>query len=132
MKNWIQKNKVVIIGIMTAIALAISELVKGGEASTKVMVFAGLIATASWIARNLRGQWATITGLFGNALATYLTMQQNGEVSYAQLVLQLVISVLAVISAPAKSVGYEKSEVIAEAKKEGEDIQPSSPTKTTN
>jgi len=75
MKEFLIKNKVVIIGVATAVALAISELIKGGNASISVLVFSGLIAGASWIARNLRGQWATIAGLVGNALAAYLTMQ---------------------------------------------------------
>lgn len=131
MKQFLIKNKVVIIGVATAIALAISELVKGGEASTKVLIFSAMIAGASWVARNLRGQWATISGLVGNSLAAYLTMQETGNVSYAQLLLQFIISLLAVIAAPAKSIGYEKSEVIKEAKKEGEAIQPGSPTKIT-
>ena len=124
MKAFLMKHKVVILGMLAAVALAISEMVKGGEASVKVLVFSGLIAAASWIARNLRGQFATITGLIGNSLAAYLTMQETGSVSYAQLVLQLIISVLAALSAPAKSSGYEKTEVIKDAKKEGEAIQP--------
>jgi len=36
---------------------------------------------------------------------------------------------LAVLAAPAKGVGYEKSAVVVEAKAEGEEIQKSSPTK---
>lgn len=127
--NFLLKNKVVIIGVLTAIALAVSELVKGGDASIKVIVFSGIIAGASWIARNLRGQAATIIGLVGNAVAAYLTMMENGTVSYAQLIIQFLVSFLAVLAAPPKSAGYEKAEPIVAAKKEGEAIQPSSPTK---
>lgn len=119
-------NKVVIIGFLTAVALAVSELIKGGESSTKVLIFSAAIAAASWLARNLRGQWATITGLLGSALSTYLTMVQAGTVSWSQLILTLVVSLLAVLSAPAKSIGYEHTDIIMEAKKEGELTNPTS------
>lgn len=125
MKQWLMKNKVVIIGVLAAAFLAVSEAVKGGEASIKVLVFSGLIAAAGWVANNLRGQVASIVGLVGNALVTYLTMQENGSVSWAQILIQFILGVLAILSAPAKSAGYEKTELIVEAKKEGEVIQPS-------
>lgn len=130
MKEWILKNKVVIIGLLSACLLAVSELVKGGNASVQVLIFSGLIAGASWVARNLRGQWATIIGIFGNALAAYLTQQETGNVSYAQLLLQFIVSLLAVIAAPAKSIGYEQSATITEAIKEGEVIQPTMASET--
>lgn len=123
-KTFFNNNKVLIIGLASAIALAVSELVKGGEASIKMLVFSGLIAAASYLGRNLRGQWASIVGLVGNALAAYLTQEQNGSVSYAQLILQFVVSLLAVIAAPAKSIGYEKTPVIENAKEEGKEIKP--------
>jgi len=124
MKEFFNKNKVLIFGLVSAIALAISELIKGGQSSTKVLVFSGIIAAASFAARNLRGQWASIAGLVGNALAAYLTQLQTGNVQLAQLILQMVIGLLAVLAAPAKSEGYEKSPVITEAKREGEIITP--------
>jgi hypothetical protein len=88
-------------------------------------VFSALIAGAGFLANNLRGQIASIIGLLGNTLTVFLTMQENGTVSWAQLLIQFMIGVLAILAAPAKSEGYEKSPIIEEAKKEGEEIQPS-------
>lgn len=122
MKSFFMKNKVLIVGLLSAILLAVSEVVKGNEASIKMLVFSGLIAAASFLARNIRGQAGTIIGLFGNALAAWLGQLETGSVQYSQLVLQLIISVLAVLSAPAKSLGYEKTDAIVDAKKEGEKI----------
>lgn len=119
------KNKVLIIGLLSAVLLAVSELIKGGQSSTKVLIFSGLIAAAGFLANNLRGQVASIIGLLGNSLTVFLTMQQQGTVSWAQLLIQFMVGVLAILAAPAKSEGYEKTELIKEAKKEGEIIQPS-------
>lgn len=122
--NFFNKYKVIILGLLSAIALAVSELIKGGESSTKVLILAGMIAAASFLANNIRGQWASIAGLFGTALTTYLTMQQTGSVSWAQLVLTFVIGLLAILAAPAKSRGYETTPTIAQAKSEGEQAAP--------
>lgn len=124
MKQFFLKNKVLIVGLLSAVLLAVSELVKGGEASIKMLVFSGVIAALTFLARNLRGQIATMSALFGNALAAFLTQSQTGHVEWSQLVLQTLISLLGALSAPAKSLGYEKTDTILDAKKEGEVIQP--------
>lgn len=124
MKNIFQQNKVLIVGLLSSVLLAVSELVKGGNASIKLLVFSGFIAGATFLARNLRGQWATISGILASALTAYLTQSESGHVSWAQIVTQMAIALLGILAAPAKSVGYERSAPIVEAKTEGEIIQP--------
>lgn len=121
MKEFFIKNKVLIIGLLSAIALPVYDLIQKGETSTKVIAMAASVAITSYLARNLRGQWATISGIVGTVLATYITQDQSGQpISWAQLILQGVILFLSASSSPAKSVGYEQTPVIKEAKKEGE------------
>ncbi len=124
-QTFFNENKVLIFGLLSAVALTLNEMFGAGEASPKVLVFAGLVAAASFLAKNLRGQWATIAGLVGTAITTYLTMEQQGSISWAQLVLQVVIGFLAITMPPAKSVGYERTQLITEAKAQGEDAKPS-------
>lgn len=123
--DFLNKNKVLILGLLSAIALAVYELMKSGESSSKVLAFAAALAATSWMANNLRGQWATIAGVVGTAISTYLTMEQQGTISWAQLILQIVIALLAVVSGPAKSRAYESTSTIASAKAEAERKQPS-------
>ena len=125
MKDFFNKNKVLIIGLLSAIALPIYDLVSSGETSLKVCVMAGLVALTSYLARNLRGQWATIAGAVGTMLATYITQDQSGQpISWAQIILQGVVLLLAATAPPAKSRGYEHTEVIVEAKAAGEAATP--------
>lgn len=117
-------NKVLIIGLFSAIALALNELFMKGESSTKALVFSGFIAALSFLANNLRGQWATIAGIVGTTLATYITMDQSGSISWPQLIMQAVIALLAVMAPPAKSRGYEHTNTIEQAKYAGEKHTP--------
>lgn len=122
--SFLNKNKVVIFGLLSAILLAINEILKTEGANVKVLIFAGGIAGASFLANNLRGQWASIAGLAGTSLATYLTMEQTGTISFQQLVFQIILGFLAIVSSPAKGVAYEHSPVIEQAKAQAEAITP--------
>lgn len=122
--DWFTKNKVLIIGLLSAIALPVYDLVSKGETSTKVIVMAGAIALTAYLSRNLRGQWQTIAATVGTVLATYIAQSQTGNVSWTQLIMQFIVLFLGASAAPAKSIGYEKTSVIMEAKKEGETIVP--------
>jgi uncharacterized membrane protein YhhN len=124
MKQFFSKNKVLLFGLLSAVIIPLHELYAHGQVSIKVAVFAVFTAGLTWAARNLRGQWATIAGLLGTAVSTYITMDQNGSISWPQLILQFVIAVLAAVAPPAKSLGYEKSDVIESAKLQGEKIEP--------
>lgn len=125
-QEWFTKNKVLIVGLLSAIVLPIYDLITKGETSAKTIVIAVGVALTGFLAKNLRGQWATIAGIIGTVLATYITQSQTGQpISWAQLILQGVVLFLAAVSSPAKSIGYEKTPVISEAKKEGERIAPS-------
>ena len=126
MQEFLNKYKVLIVGLLMAVALPLQEIIVHGAASTQVLVFAAFTAALSYVARNFRGQWATIAGLLGTTLATYITMQTSGAVSWSQLVLQFVISILAALTPPAKSRGYENTPEIKLAKQEGEVAVPTS------
>jgi hypothetical protein len=119
-QSFFNQYKVVILGCLSAIALALYDLTKTGETSTKVLVFAGALALTSFLANNLRGQWASIAGIVGTAITTYVTMDQQGAISWSQLILQLVVAMLAVAAPPPKSRGYEHTATISNARYDGE------------
>lgn len=125
MGTFFEKYKVVIFGVLAAVALAVNELVGAGEANTKVLIYAAAMAALSFLANSLRGQWATIIGVVLTSFATYLTMEQNGDVSWVQLIGSLLAALLAVFAPPAKSRGYENTTTIVQAKQQGEAITPS-------
>lgn len=125
MNTFFGKYKVLIIGLLSAIALPVYDLIQHGETSTKVIVMAAAAALTAYLSRNLRGQAGTIAAIVGTMLATYVTQDQTGQpISWAQIFLQGVILYLGAASAPPKSRGYEHSDIIMEAKKEGEAIVP--------
>lgn len=122
--SWFHKNKVLLIGLVMSVALPLSDLLNKGVTSTKVLVVAGLAAITSVLARNLRGQIGTLAGVIGTLLATYFTDSNNHPISWAQITLQAIILYFGASSAPPKSIGYERTAEIVEAKKQGELLVP--------
>lgn len=133
MKEFFMKNKVLLLGLMSAIAVAITPFVQNGDPGQVVkwsaVGFAVLIATLSYLGNAWRGQGMTLLGLLGNGFATAGSLLVQGSHTDPGLfILQLVIQTFIAISMAAqpdpKSRGYENSPTIREAKKEGEEIQP--------
>lgn len=124
-QEFFTKNKVLIVGLLSAVILPVYELISKGETSTKVIIMSASVALTAYLARNLRGQWATIAGIIGTVLATYIAQDQSGQpISWAQLILQGVVLFLAASSAPAKSKAYEETPIIKEAKQQAENAVP--------
>lgn len=119
--EWFTKNKVLIIGLASAVVLPIYDLVSKGETSAKIIIVAASVALTAYLARNLRGQWATIAGILGTVLATYIVQDQSGQpISWAQLILQGVMLFLSASSSPAKSIAYEQTPAIKQAEVQAE------------
>ena len=121
MKIWFNNYKVLILGFISAIAMPLYELQTTGQTSPKILLLAASTAAITWISRNLRGQWFTIAGLVGSSLITALT---DGVINWRAVVLQILIQIIGVALPPAKSVGYERTAIIMETKKEGEQAVP--------
>lgn len=131
MKEWFNAHKVLILGLLASVALPINDLITQGETSTKVIVFSAITAILTFLARNLRGQWVTIAGILGTTFTYYITMDSTGNIEWGKIIMFVVMQVFAIVAPPAKSRGYEHTDIIAEAKAEGEQIKPTTaPPKT--
>lgn len=126
MKSFWLKNKVFILGLLSAIALAIQPFASNTqeEVKWKVVAFAVLIATLSYFAKEWRGQGLSIVGILGNVSAVFVTVANTGNFSWNQFILQLILAILTAAGADPKSRGYENTPIIKEAKKEGEQLNP--------
>jgi hypothetical protein len=124
-KSYFNKNKVFILGLLSAIAVSLQQFV-GTELSVdyKVVGFASLIAVVSYIANQWRGQGLSITGIIGNAATVFITQHSTGQFSWEQFILQTIILIISLSSPDPKSRGYENTRAIVDAKKKGEEITP--------
>lgn len=120
------KNKVFILGLLGAIALAIEPFAANTteDVKWKVVGFAALIAVLSYFAKEWRGQGLSIVGILGNVSAVFITVYNTGHFTWNQFILQLILAIITAAGADPKSRGYENTQVIKEAKKEGEQINP--------
>jgi membrane protein implicated in regulation of membrane protease activity len=126
MKQFWYKNKVFILGLLGSIALAIEPFAANtsDDVKWKVVGFAALVAVLSYFAKEWRGQGLSIVGILGNVSAVFVTVWNTGNFSWNQFILQLILAIITAAGADPKSRGYENAEVIKEAKKEGEVINP--------
>lgn len=138
MKNtfW-DKNKVFILGLLSAIAVALTPFTQNAEQSDVIkwgaVGYALITTILSYVARNLRGQAMSITGLIAMSAGVVSNLLSNGSSIkdgnfIPTLIIQLAVALIGVAVSDFKSRGYENTEVIKEAKREGEIIQPASLT----
>lgn len=120
------KNKVFILGLLGAIALAIQPFASNTneEVKWKVIGFAALVATTSYFARNWRGQSVSILNIIGQIAAAITIVLESGNFRWDQMILQIIIGAIAFAAPDPKSRGYEHTATIKDAKKEGEQIVP--------
>lgn len=108
---------VFIVGVLSAIAVALEPMVTNVEANTQTYVLAGLIAVLSFLAKEWRGKGMTIFGLVGAAAYAAVIQLQTGQpIGWGQFALIIFIkTIFAVIPQP-KPDTYEHNEAIVEAK----------------
>lgn len=121
-QSFFQRNKVLLLGLLGSIGLALSSFVGQAALEPKPLVYAVLTAALSFLANNLRGQWVSIAGILGTSLSTYITMEQTGNISWQQLLLQAVVALIAIVSPSGKSKGYEHTDEIVMAKIKGDKL----------
>jgi hypothetical protein len=106
-------------GLAAAVALALQQFVGVAVTDYWVVGFAVFTAATAYIVRNARGQWITIGTLIGTAgAAIYKAHENGGHVDVFQLILLAVLSALGAAAPAAKSIEYEHSTPILEAKAE--------------
>jgi len=127
------KNKVFILGLMSALAMAVTPFIQEGHQSEAVkwttVGYAALIATLSYFAKNWRGQGLSIFGVIGSAAGVIGNLLASGsslndQTFYVQLVLQTFVGVIAAAGSDPKGRMYEQQPAIRDAKIQAEIEQP--------
>lgn len=124
MNAFFDKYKVVILGLLISILQPLLEFITTNGITAKGVILCVIGAAFSWFARNFRGQFQTIVGILQLALGNYVGGQALTTAVIVQIVLQIIIAYLAASTSPIKSRGYEHTEIVVEAKREGEILVP--------
>jgi len=118
MKSFFAKNKVFILGLLSAIAVVLQEY-NSPTPDYKAMGLAVALAVLSFIANAWRGQGVTILGIIGILSGVFVNAYNSGaHLTWTQMLGAMVAAILAAVAPPPKSVNYEKDPVIMEAKGE--------------
>jgi uncharacterized membrane protein len=120
------KNKLFWTGLLGAVLLAVQQIFMEPEIDWKKMALAGVVAIAGYVSTTLRGQNTTFAILLANVIGTVVTVYAEGNYSMDWKILfgQLISIILGVISPDPKPVGYERTDVIRNAKIQGQIVTP--------
>lgn len=120
--NWFQTNKVLIFGLVAAVAMAVQQFATP-PIDYLVLILAVVIASIGFLAKSLRGQWATILASLIPSFGVVFTQAQNHTpISLQMFFTSIAIAIAGVFSPPAKSASYEQSATIKDAKAEAKTI----------
>lgn len=120
MKQFWEKNKVFILGLLASISVVVQQFAGSAEIEWKAIGYAVLMATLSFVANKWRGEYVTITGIVGTLAGVLVLTLQTGKFTWSQFILSAVAALLAAVAPPPKSIEYERSPVIEKAKAQAE------------
>lgn len=131
LKTWWAKNKVFVFGGIAAIIEAVVAFTSQETINWVLVGMAALTALAGYLGRTLRGQVGSIVGIiFTLILGILPSLISKTPVDWEHQLLwtlgQIGALFFGLTAPPAKTIGYERTETIKDAKEEGKDI-----TKTT-
>lgn len=116
MKDFLDKNKVLLTGLAGAIAIVLQQYLSAEVIDWKVIGFAVMIAGLSFFAKEWRGQGVTILGIIGSIAGVISEELTKGQVDFSKLILYAIVAVLGAVAPPVKLNTYEQSSPIVEAK----------------
>ena len=115
--DFFAKNKVFITGLLAAIVVVLQQFVMEPSVDWKTVGLAALIAALSYIANLWRGQGVTILGIIGTLSYVFVQNLTSGvALDWSKIILMAVVAIISAVAPPPKSLNYEKSAVITQAK----------------
>lgn len=126
LKDFISANKVLVFGLIAAGAMTYQQLSSQFPTDYKVLGFAAFVASIGFLAKSLRGQWASILGSLLPSMGVILDqMETHTHITWAALIGGVAFALSGVFAPPAKSLAYEKTPEIVAAKKDAANIDAS-------
>lgn len=124
--DFLNKNKVFIFGLIQFVLTTIVELTSDekGIYSTYIIAYSAVVAALTYLGRNLRGQWASISGAVLSSVMVFGGLHDSQipitfQIIATRVIMPLTIAILGIFfTSPPKSREYEHTEPIVAAKAE--------------
>jgi hypothetical protein len=96
--KFLQKNKVLISALLSAIILTIQQALSSHQIDWKVMGFALLLSVLGVVANQWKGSGVTITGIIGTLAGVFVNIYQTGTFTWNEFILSSVVAILMAVS----------------------------------
>ena len=114
-----EANKVFITGLLASITMVLQQFLMEPSVDWKAVGLAAGVAVLSYIANQWRGQGVTILCIIGTLAYVFVQNFASGvPLEWSKIILAAIIALSFAFAPPPKSVNYEKSAVIVEAKEQ--------------
>lgn len=127
LENWLGQNKVLLFGIAQLVITTIIEVFDSRnetEISAWIIGYSVAVAVLSFLARNARGQWATISTSMLSSVIVLGSLHDTGveltmTIISIRIILPFGLAMIGVFLPPVKNRNYENSQTIIDAKQQG-------------
>lgn len=103
MKEFLQKNYVLVAGILSAVVLTLQQVMGSHPTDFKVIGMSLLLAVLGVLANQWKGAGVTVTGIIGNLAYTFISIYNTGTFTWAEFGTTALITVLLALSEGLKS-----------------------------
>lgn len=114
---WFIKNKVLLLGLLSAIAVALQQFAGSGPVELIPCLIAVGLAVTGFLGNNLRGAWVTLVGILGVALITLGQVYYGVAINWTEVIGMAIAVVLTTNSPGPKKATYEADPTIERAKR---------------
>jgi ABC-type proline/glycine betaine transport system permease subunit len=112
MKQFIQKNKVFLTALLSAVTLVLQQCLQNRQTSFKALSFAVLIAVIGVIANQWKGKGITILGILGTLTTVFQTIWTTGTFTWNEFLLSSAVAVLAMFTGSLKAMPVEEEKIL--------------------
>lgn len=103
MKTFLQKNYVLVAGIIAALVLTLQQFLGKGAIDAKALGLSALVAVIGVIANQWKGKGVTITGIIGNVAYSFVSIYNTGTFSWTEFGITAGLTILLALSEGLKS-----------------------------
>lgn len=107
MKQFLDRNKVLLTAIVSALVITLQEFMGQPAISWKAIGIACILAVAGVVGNYLRGQYISMAGIIGIATMTLNDLLTGNVVDWNEVALSAAVALLTLVAPPPKPREYE-------------------------
>lgn len=98
MKNFIQKNAVLVMALVSALTLVLQQAMMNHSTDWKAIGFACFIGVLSVFSNQWQGKGVTVLGIIATLAGTFTTIWKTGTFTWNEFILSAIVALLTAVA----------------------------------